>query len=109
MMSMQVRLVTLAVTACASLTASCSERPPTAQPSTQPTRVAEAITVTGARELAEGETVTLAASVRYSSGVTEPVTDGIIVDVGGHPGRLSRSARSRDGAGRRRRPHPRHP
>jgi hypothetical protein len=71
----QIRMMALALTACACLLASCSEE---SRPTpTQPARVAESLTVTGARDLAEGETVALVASVRWSTGVTETVTDGV--------------------------------
>jgi hypothetical protein len=56
-----------------SLLAGCSdERSPT-----EPGRVAESVTVGGARTLTEGETVPLVATVRWSTGANETVTDGV--------------------------------
>jgi hypothetical protein len=64
----------VATTAVMGLAMACSNAPSSPSPSA---RTAESITVTGARSLVEGETVALAVTVRWSTGVTEPITDGV--------------------------------
>jgi len=59
--------------ACAILLLACSD----SAPPTTPAPLVEAITIDGARSLAEGETLTLVATVRWAGGRTEVVTDGV--------------------------------
>lgn len=53
----------------------CSDDPPS-QPTT-PTPTVESVSISGARDLAEGETLILTVSIRWSSGTTETVSDGV--------------------------------
>jgi hypothetical protein len=46
-------------------------------PPTTPTPTVESVNISGGRDLVEGETVTLTVSVRWSSGGTETVSDGV--------------------------------
>jgi hypothetical protein len=53
----------------------CSDDPPS-QPTT-PTATVESVSISGGRDLVEGETVTLSVSIRWSNGSTGPVSDGV--------------------------------
>jgi hypothetical protein len=57
----------------AALTSGCSESTPPAAPAP----MAESLSITGGRSLTEGETVNLVATVRWSTGQTETVTDRV--------------------------------
>ena len=56
-----------------SLVCACSE----SKPPTTPEAVPEAVTITGARDMTQGETATLTATVRYSTGATETVSERV--------------------------------
>jgi len=68
-------IAALAAIGSASLFLGCSDHSP--QSPTQPARRAESVTLGDVRNLTEGETVALVATVRWSTGVTEVVSDGI--------------------------------
>jgi hypothetical protein len=53
----------------------CSDDPPS-QPTT-PTATVESVSLSGGRDLVEGETVTLSVSIRWSNGSTGTVSDGV--------------------------------
>jgi hypothetical protein len=59
----------------ATVLTACSGSTPKAP--TEPSRVVEALTISGARTLAEGERVTLVVTVRWSTGVTETPASGV--------------------------------
>ena len=46
-------------------------------PPTEPGRVAESVTISGSRSLTQGEATTLVATVRWSTGASESVTEGV--------------------------------
>ena len=69
------RLVTVLLVSVAATSIGCSDDPPS-QPTT-PTPTVESVSISGGREMVEGETLTLTVSVRWSSGATETVSDGV--------------------------------
>jgi hypothetical protein len=71
--------VSMAIVLTAGVLAGCSDKKtqtPTAP--TTPTRQAQSLSISGSATLEESETVTLGVSVRYSTGATETVTQGVV-------------------------------
>ena len=71
--------VSMAIVLIAGLLAGCSDKKPqTPTAPTTPARQPQSLSISGSAALEESETVTLAVSVRYSTGATETVTQGVV-------------------------------